>query len=154
MTGTRPPLELRIHAEGELSDALVDELGGLTVQGVPGGVVLQGPVVDTAALWGVLHRLRRAGLVLRSVERLGPQLPPGASAPSHPCPGPDDQVVRIEVEGHAAGVVSMAVGSADVFQSPPSTTLVMRLTGDDALFDVLDVLEDLALDLRGIRFDD
>lgn len=156
VTGTRP-LELRIQAEGEVDDALAAELGGLSTQRVTGGAVLTGTVVDAAEFWGVLHRLHRAGVKLRSVERLGP-----GGAPHHPTAGPargagcpaggsGDVEVRIEVEGHAAGVMSVVLADADVYQTPPSTTLVMRVAGEDVLFSVLDLLEDLALDLRGIH---
>lgn len=153
VTGGCPPLELRIHAQGTLDDALIAELGGLTVRPVPGGAVLQGPVVDAAELWGVLHRLHRAQLKIRSVERLGQSSP--HQAPTTPQESDaarrDDVLVRIEVDGYAAGLMSAMVESAEVYQSPPSTTLVMRVPGEDVLFDVLDVLEDLALELRGIR---
>ncbi len=152
--GERPPLELRIHAEGAFDEALVAELGRLEVRHVPGGAILHGPVMDAAELWGVLHRLHRAGIRLRSLERLG-------APDTHPAtPGVEpaevaEVEVRIEVNGYAAGVVSVVVGKADVFESPPSTTLVMRLPTDgDVLFDVLDRLEGLALDIRGIRVED
>lgn len=55
------------------------------------------------------------------------------------------------MEGHAAGVMSVVLAHADVYQTPPSTTLVMRVAGEDVLFSVLDLLEDLALDLRAIH---
>ena len=156
VTGTRP-LELRIQAEGEIDDGLATELGGLTTRRVPGGAVLTGTVVDAAEFWGVLHRLHRAGVKLRSVERLGPggqtHRPTAGPAREAGCPagGGGDVEVRIEVEGHAAGVMSVVLADADVYQTPPSTTLVMRVAGDDVLFAILDQLEDLALDLRGIH---
>lgn len=156
VTGARP-LELRIQAEGEIDDALAVELGGLTMERVPGGAVLTGTVVDAAEFWGVLHRLHRAGVKLRSVERLGPggsshrQTPVFTREAGCPSGGGGGVEVRIEVEGHAAGVMSVVLADADVYQTPPSTTLVMRVAGDDVLFSVLDLLEDLALDLRGIH---
>lgn len=57
----------------------------------------------------------------------------------------------IEVDGDAAGVIAVVVGEADVYQTPPSTTLVLRMEDDRALYGVLDQLEDLALDLRGVH---
>jgi|GEM_PF-4580495 len=152
--GERPPLELRIHAEGVFDDALVAELGRLEVRHVPGGAILHGPVMDAAELWGVLHRLHRAGIRLRSLERLGAPDTHPATPRVEPAEVAEVEV-RIEVNGYAAGVVSVVVGKADVFESPPSTTLVMRLPTDgDVLFDVLDRLEGLALDIRGIRVED
>ena len=67
VAGPRAPLDIRIHADGEVPPEVTAELGGLVASRVPGGTLLQGTVVDAAELWGVLHRLHRAGLRLRSV---------------------------------------------------------------------------------------
>ncbi|MBB1511282.1 hypothetical protein H5398_12560 [Tessaracoccus sp. MC1679] len=150
--GRAAPLEIRIHADGEVGADLTAELGGLVATPLADGTLLRGTVVDAAELWGVLHRLHRAGLRLRSLER-----PCAGPAPDHA--GPDSEppgeplLARVEVDGHAAGVVSVILGAADVYQNPPSTTLVFRLGTEDALFEVLDTLEDLALTLRGIHVD-
>lgn len=146
--GRRAPLDIRIHAEGEVGAELTSELGGLVATPVPDGTLLEGTVVDTAELWGVLHRLHRAGLRLRSVER-----PCAGPAPDPAGPEGNTLLARVEVDGHAAGVVSVLLRAADVYQNPPSTTLVFRLGDEDALFEVLDTLEDLALNLRGIHVD-
>jgi hypothetical protein len=148
VAGPRAPLDIRIHADGEVPPEVTAELGGLVASRVPGGTLLQGTVVDAAELWGVLHRLHRAGLRLRSVER-------PCAAPALDPANPDDEAVlaRVEVDGHAAGIVSVLLRAADVYQNPPSTTLVLRLGDEDALFKVLDTLEDLALNLRGIHVD-
>ncbi|MHA6523564.1 hypothetical protein [Tessaracoccus sp. G1721] len=152
VTGRRPPLGIRIHAEGEVGADLTAELGGLVATPLPDGTLLQGTVMDTAELWGVLHRLRRAGLRLRSVERPCAAPVPDPADPEGEAPR-EALLARVEVDGHAAGIVSVILRAADVYQNPPSTTLVFRLGSEDALFEVLDTLEDLALNLRGIHVD-
>ena len=146
--GLPASLAIRIHAEGEVGAELTAELGGLVATPVPDGTLLEGQVVDTAELWGVLHRLHRAGLRLRSVEM--PHAVPAADPAGH---DGDTILARVEVDGHAARIVSVLLRAADVYQNPPSTTLVLRLGDEDALFKVLDTLEDLALNLRGIHVD-
>lgn len=149
------PTSLRIHAEGVIEDSLLSELGALSCRRVPGGAVLVGQVSDAAELWGVLHRLQRAGALLRSFERLGsPCRKPTASGTAGSDEGAESgqgREVCIEVDGDAAGVIAVVVGEADVYQTPPSTTLVLRMEDDRALYGVLDQLEDLALDLRGVH---
>jgi hypothetical protein len=63
--------ELRV--KGHLDDRWSDSLGGLAVrrQG-DGTTVLAGPIVDQAALHGVITRIRDLGLPLLSVQRTGP----------------------------------------------------------------------------------
>jgi hypothetical protein len=62
--------ELRV--KGHLDDRWSDSLGGLAVQRRQDGTtVLVGPVVDQAALHGVISRIRDLGMPLRSVKRTG-----------------------------------------------------------------------------------
>ena len=82
----------------------------------------------------------------------GPETPREQSTPAERHYG-DGLTARVEVDGYAAALVSMVVGTADVYQTPPSTTLVFKLGDDDTLFDVLAAIEDLALNLRGIHVD-
>lgn len=165
MSSSSPRLELRIRAEGELSAALIAELAGLTVRGGHGETIVLGHVADSAAMWGVLHQLRRAGLRLRSFERFDVPVPAqqggsdaqGARAgrsgaeSNPPGPLPDAPMVLIEVEGSVAGVLSGTVPSTIVFQRPSSTTLALPLSAPDALFDAMWVMEDLAMQIRDIR---
>lgn len=61
----------RIRVRGHLDDRWSDWLGGLTVQRQDDGTtVLVGPVVDQAALHGVLARIRDLGLPLLAVDRV------------------------------------------------------------------------------------
>jgi hypothetical protein len=62
--------ELRV--KGQLDDRWSDSLGGLAVQRQGDGTtLLVGPVVDQAALHGVINRIRDLGLPLLSVQRIG-----------------------------------------------------------------------------------
>jgi hypothetical protein len=62
-----------LHVKGHLDDRWSDWLGGLTVHRQEDGTtVLVGPVVDQAALHGVINRIRDLGLPLLSVKRIGP----------------------------------------------------------------------------------
>ena len=59
----------RIRVGGHLDDRWSDWLGGLAVQRQEDGTtVLVGPVVDQAALHGVIVRIRDLGLPLLSVN--------------------------------------------------------------------------------------
>jgi hypothetical protein len=60
----------RFRVSGHLDDHWSDWFGGLTVQRRDDGTtVLIGPVVDQAALHGVIVRIRDLGLPLLSVRR-------------------------------------------------------------------------------------
>ena len=59
----------RIRVRGHLDDRWSDSLGGMAVQRQKDGTtVLVGPVVDQAALHGVITRIRDLGLPLLSVS--------------------------------------------------------------------------------------
>ena len=58
-----------IRVKGHLDDRWSDRLGGLAVQRQEDGTtLLVGPVVDQAALHGVIIRIRDLGLPLLSVK--------------------------------------------------------------------------------------
>ncbi len=60
----------RFRVKGHLNDRWSDWLGGLAVQRQEDGTtLLVGPVVDQAALHGVIIRIRDLGLPLLSVNR-------------------------------------------------------------------------------------
>ena len=60
----------RIRVRGHLDDRWSDWLGGLAVQRQENGTtLLVGPVVDQAALHGVITRIRDLGLPLLSVKQ-------------------------------------------------------------------------------------
>jgi hypothetical protein len=61
----------RIHVQGHLDDRWSDWLEGLAIQRQDDGTtVLTGPIVDQAALHGVIARIRDLALPLLSVDRL------------------------------------------------------------------------------------
>ncbi len=61
----------RIRVKGHLNDRWSDWLGGLAIHlQEDGTTVLVGPVVDQAALHGVIVRIRDLGLPLLSVKRV------------------------------------------------------------------------------------
>ncbi len=60
----------RIRVRGHLDDRWSDWLGGLVIHRQEDGTtLLVGPVVDQAALHGVITRIRDLGLPLLSVKR-------------------------------------------------------------------------------------
>ena len=63
--------EIRIR--GHLDDRWADWFGGLTLTLEENGdTLLTGPVVDQAALYGLLRKVRDLGIPLLSVNRLKP----------------------------------------------------------------------------------
>jgi hypothetical protein len=62
-----------IRLRGHLSSRWTDWFGGLTLtRESDGTTLLRGPVVDQAALHGLLHRVRDTGLPLVSVNPVDP----------------------------------------------------------------------------------
>ena len=63
-----------IRLKGHLDDKWVDWFEGLTItRGDNGETVLRGPLVDQAALHGLLRKVRDLGLPLLSVVHIGPE---------------------------------------------------------------------------------
>jgi hypothetical protein len=63
--------ELRV--KGHLDNRWSDWLEGMSMQRqVDGTTLLVGPVIDQAALHGIINRIRDLGLPLLSVKRVGP----------------------------------------------------------------------------------
>jgi hypothetical protein len=137
------PRQLCIRVEGELRQTLDAELSGLIVTRLPSGAELRGRLPDATRQWSVLHRLERAGLVLRSVERV--DIPEGASsAADDPRHGP---LALVEVEGYAGPLIAASIHNMQVHQNPPSTTVTIPFTSDQELFQALWELETLAFDV-------
>ena len=67
------PVVYQIRVKGHLGRQWTDWFGGLTITlEATGATLLTGPVVDQAALHGLLRRVRDLGLPLLSVIRLEP----------------------------------------------------------------------------------
>ena len=80
------PAAYEIHVEGHLDDRWASWFDGLTLRvEADGTTVLSGPLVDQAALHGVLQRLRDLGVPLLSITRVRPRPPalPTTSPGSH-----------------------------------------------------------------------
>jgi hypothetical protein len=62
---------LEIKIKGHLDDQWTDWFGGMTITLEENGdILLTGPVVDQAALYGLLRRVRDLGMPLVSVNRV------------------------------------------------------------------------------------
>jgi hypothetical protein len=67
------PLVYQIRIKGHLGRHWADWFGGLTLTALDNGqTLLTGPVVDQAALYGVLRKVRDVGLPLLSVVCVKP----------------------------------------------------------------------------------
>jgi hypothetical protein len=67
----RPPERYRLRIRGHLGQAWSSWFDGLVIsQQDDGTTTLTGPLVDQAALYGVLSRLRDIGVTLLAVEQL------------------------------------------------------------------------------------
>jgi hypothetical protein len=73
-----PPTWYAIRVEGDLTAQWAKWLEGLTLSQGNDQTVLSGPVVNQAALQGLLKTVRDLGLPSLSVGRLGPAAPGGA----------------------------------------------------------------------------
>jgi hypothetical protein len=63
----------KIRIKGHLADRWVNWFGGLTITLEDNGnTLLTGPVVDQAALHGLLRKVRDLGMPLLSVDRVEP----------------------------------------------------------------------------------
>jgi hypothetical protein len=65
--------EYEIRVSGLVPDSVLTEIEGVQVVVEPVQTVLRGPVVDQAALHGIINRLQRLGLDLIEVRRLAEQ---------------------------------------------------------------------------------
>ena len=75
-TDTSQPVVYRIRIKGHLGRQWKDWFGGLTITLEDNGdTLLTGPVVDQAALHGLLRKVRDLGMPLLSVTRVNPSQP-------------------------------------------------------------------------------
>jgi len=64
------PLEYEIRVSGLVPESVLAEIEGVQVVVEPVQTVMRGPVLDQAALHGIINRLQRLGLDLIEVRRL------------------------------------------------------------------------------------
>jgi len=94
-TDGNEPTAYEIHVEGHLDDRWAAWFDGMRLTNQSDGTtVIGGPVVDQAALHGVLRRLADLGVPLLAVRRL--PVPPPAS----PDPSPRSTTVGSDPEGN------------------------------------------------------
>jgi hypothetical protein len=75
-TDSGHPMVYQIRIEGHLDDQWADWFSGLSVtQEENGDALLTGPIVDQAALFGLLKKVRDLGMPLVSLNRLEPGKP-------------------------------------------------------------------------------
>jgi hypothetical protein len=87
----QPPAHYRIRIRGHLDPTWSTWFDSLTVtQADDGTTELVGPLVDQAALFGLLARLRDLGATLLLVERLAADRPRPAAAPPTSERNPDE----------------------------------------------------------------
>jgi hypothetical protein len=68
------PAVYQIRVEGQLDCSWADWFGGMTIAPQTNGeTLLTGPVVDQAALYGLLKQVRDLGMPLVSVNRANPR---------------------------------------------------------------------------------
>ncbi len=73
-TGSNPPLVYQIRIEGHLDQQWTDWFDGLTISlEEDGDTLLTGPIMDQAALHGLLKKVRDLGLPLVSVCPVKPK---------------------------------------------------------------------------------
>ena len=65
---------VEIRVKGRIDEHWSDWFDDLTITHADDETVLSGTIVDQAALYGLLARLRDLGLPLLSVNRVGPNL--------------------------------------------------------------------------------
>lgn len=135
-----PSIEVSICAEGSLPPEEIVELADLGVHSRVDQVVLDGTVTDQAALIGVLERLRRAGLRIRDVAPAARTLDDD-----------DDGVAFIAVAGQVGDLVRAVLDIAVVTEQPTTTTAEMVLSSADDLFDAIERLGGLGLELRSVH---
>ena len=72
----------QIQVQGYLDLTWSDWFDGMTISHEANGTTtLEGPVVDQAALYGLIGRARDLGLTLLAVLRCEPTIPDGTSTP-------------------------------------------------------------------------
>ncbi len=67
------PLTYRIRIKGHLGQQWIGWFEGLTIRlEGDGSTILEGPVIDQAALHGILRKVRDLGMPLLSINSIGP----------------------------------------------------------------------------------
>lgn len=80
-TETIRPLVFEIRIKGHINEQWTDWFGGLTITpDESGDTLLTGPILDQAALYGLLRKVRDLGLPLISVNCIDSGVPDGPAS--------------------------------------------------------------------------
>ena len=78
-------MEFEIRVSGAVPPSVVEELGGVQIVAQTLETVLQGPVLDQAALVGIINRLQGLGVELRGFRQLHAVARPAAGTAQAGC---------------------------------------------------------------------
>ena len=137
---------VQVDATGVVSDELRNELAGvLAGQDEFGVTVLRGTVLDNAALMGLLHRLRHAGLHVINMDAMP------ASEPHAVGMAIADDVVTLDLRGRLDDQSASLLDGGQVIQESVTTTVRNRVASGSDLGALLNQVEALNLQLMHLN---
>ena len=137
---------VQVDATGVVSDELRNELAGvLAGQDEFGVTVLRGTVLDNAALMGLLHRLRHAGLHVINMDAMP------ASEPHAVGMAIADDVVTLDLRGRLDDQSASLLDGGQVIQESVTTTVRYRVASGSDLGALLNQVEALNLKLMHLN---
>ena len=137
---------VQVDATGVVSDDLRNELAGvLAGQDEFGVTVLRGTVLDNAALMGLLHRLRHAGLHVINMDAMP------ASEPHAVGMAIADDVVTLDLRGRLDDQSASLLDGGQVIQESVTTTVRYRVASGSDLGALLNQVEALNLQLMHLN---
>lgn len=137
---------VQVDAMGVVSDELRNELAGvLAGQDEFGVTVLRGTVLDNAALMGLLHRLRHAGLHVINMDAMP------ASEPHAVGMAIADDVVTLDLRGRLDDQSASLLDGGQVIQESVTTTVRYRVASGSDLGALLNQIEALNLQLMHLN---
>ena len=137
---------VQVDATGVVSDELRNELAGvLAGQDEFGVTVLRGTVLDNAALMGLLHRLRHAGLHVINMDAM-----PASKLHAVGMAIADD-VVTLDLRGRLDDQSASLLDGGQVIQESVTTTVRYRVASGSDLGALLNQVEALNLQLMHLN---
>ena len=137
---------VQVDATGVVSDELRNELAGvLAGQDEFGVTVLRGTVLDNAALMGLLHRLRHAGLHVINMDAMP------ASEPHAVGMAIADDVGALDLSGGLDDQSASLLDGGQVIQESVTTTVRYRVASGSDLGALLNQVEALNLQLMHLN---
>ena len=137
---------VQVDATGVVAGELRNELAGvLAGQDEFGVTVLRGTVLDNAALMGLLHRLRHAGLHVINMDAMP------ASEPHAVGMAIADDVVTLDLRGRLDDQSASLLDGGQVIQESVTTTVRYRVASGSDLGALLNQVEALNLQLMHLN---